>query len=102
MQNHTHLENTMSTTITLPDDLHAQVKALAETTGRTLEEVVAETVAQGLAYDRWFRAEVEEALRSTAAGHFVPPEEVEAMWNRLTTPEAMADAELWQERASRS
>lgn len=83
----------MSTTVTLPDDLHAQVKELAATTGRTLEDVLAETVAQGLAYDRWFRAEVEEALRSTAAGHFASPEEVEAMWNRLTTPEAMAEAE---------
>jgi len=83
----------MSTTVTLPDSLHAQVRALAERTGRTVEEVVAETVAQGLAYERWFREEVEEALRSTAAGQFVPPAEIEAMWSRLTTPESMAQAE---------
>jgi predicted transcriptional regulator len=37
----------MSTTVTLPDSLHAQVQALAERTGRTVEEVVAETIAQG-------------------------------------------------------
>ncbi|HXT33941.1 MAG TPA: hypothetical protein VN837_00060 [Chloroflexota bacterium] len=75
----------MSTTVTLPESLHAQVRALAERTGRT--------VAQGLAYERWFREEVEEALRSTASGHFVSPAEVEAMWSRITTPEAIAQAE---------
>jgi predicted transcriptional regulator len=39
----------MSTTISLPDELHARVRELAETTGRTLEDVLAETVTQGLA-----------------------------------------------------
>jgi predicted transcriptional regulator len=82
-----------STTIQLPDDLHAQAQALAETTGRTLEEVLTEAVAQGLAYDRWFVASVEQGLLSTRAGRFASPEEVDAMWNRLTTPEAMAEAE---------
>jgi predicted transcriptional regulator len=82
-----------STTIELPDDVLAQVQDLAQSTNRRVEEVLAEAVAQGLAYDRWFRAEVEEALRSTRAGDFASPEAVEAMWNRLTTPEAMAEDE---------
>jgi RHH-type transcriptional regulator, rel operon repressor / antitoxin RelB len=81
------VEDTLSMTITLPDDLLAEVRALAETSGRPLEEVLAETVAQGLAYDRWFRAEVQKSLLSTEAGQFASPEEVEAMWSRLTTPE---------------
>jgi predicted transcriptional regulator len=81
-----------STTIELPDELRAQAEALAATTGRSLAEVLTEAVAQGLAYDRWFRAEVEEGLRSTAEGRFASPEEVEAMWERLTTPETMAEA----------
>ncbi len=83
----------MSTTVTLPDDLHAQVRALADSTGRTVEEVLTEAVAQALAYDRWFRAEAEKGLRSTNAGRFAPPEDIEAMWGRLTTPKAMAEAE---------
>jgi predicted transcriptional regulator len=81
------MEDTICMTITLPDNLHAQVRALAETSGRTVEEVLAETVAQGLAYDRWFRAEVQKSLLSTEAGQLATPEEVEAMWHRLTTPE---------------
>jgi predicted transcriptional regulator len=83
----------MSTTVTLPDDLHAQVLELAAGTGRTVEEVLAEAVAQALVYDRWFRAEVEKGVRSTDAGRLASPEDVAAMWNRLTTPEAMAEAE---------
>jgi predicted transcriptional regulator len=82
-----------TTTIELPDQLRAQAEALAATTGRSLAEVLTEAVAQGLAYDRWFRAEVEEGLRSTVEGRFASPAEVEAMWERLTTPEAMAEAE---------
>jgi hypothetical protein len=39
------LEDIMSTMITLPDDRHAQVRALAEDTGRPLEVVLAEAVA---------------------------------------------------------
>jgi predicted transcriptional regulator len=35
----------MSTMVTLPDDLHAQVLELAAGTGRTVEEVLAEAVA---------------------------------------------------------
>ena len=77
-----------TTTIELPDELRARAEALAQMTGRSL----AEAVSQGLAYDRWFREQVEQALHSTAAGRFASPEDVEAMWCRLTTPEAVAAA----------
>ena len=40
------------TRIELPEGLHAQAQALAETTGRTIEDMLAEAVAQGLAHDR--------------------------------------------------
>ncbi len=82
-----------TTTIHLPADIYGQAQLLARTTGRTLDEVLVEAVAQGLAYDRWFRSAVQEALDATKAGQLAAPEEVEAMWNRLTTPEAMAQAE---------
>jgi predicted transcriptional regulator len=82
-----------TTTIELPDELRAQAEALARTTGRSLAEVLTDAVGQGLAYEHWFRTEVEEALRSTAEGRLASPEEVEAMWQRLTTPETMAEAE---------
>ena len=68
-----------ATTIELPDDVLAQARELAQTANRRMEDVLADAVAQGLTYDRWFRAEVEEALRSTRAGHFAPPEDVAAL-----------------------
>lgn len=82
-----------TTTIHLPADIYSQAQTLARTTGRTLDEVLVEAVAQGLAYDQWFRSAVQEALDATKAGQLAGPDEVEAMWNRLTTPEAMAQAE---------
>jgi predicted transcriptional regulator len=85
----------MSTTITLPDELHAQVQALAETTGRTIEDVLAETVVQGLAYDRWFREQVEIGRRSAEHGPLIPAEDVweDFLARGLLTPEAIAEAE---------
>ena len=82
-----------TTTIELPDDVRTQAEALAATTGRSLAEILTEAVVQGLAYERWFRAEVEEALCSTEAGRLATTEEAEAMWQRLTTRESMAEAE---------
>lgn len=64
------------TIIQLPDDLHARARALARTTGRTLEEVLTEAVAQG--------------LRASQAGHVASPDAAEDMWNRLTVPGDMA------------
>jgi predicted transcriptional regulator len=99
------LEHAVSTAITLPDDLHAQVQALAETTGRPLEAVLAEAVAQGLAYDRWFRAEVETGMRSAAQGPLIPAEEVwkTFLQRGLLSPEAIdqveAEADVPQARA---
>lgn len=81
------------TGIELPEELHAQALALAETTGRALEDVLAEAVAQRLAHDRWFRIEVERGRRSAAMGRFAAPAEVEAMWARVTTLEALAGAD---------
>jgi predicted transcriptional regulator len=85
----------MSTTITLPDDLHAQLRALAERTGRTVEEALVETVAQGLAYDRWFRAEVEKGMRSAEVGALIPADQVweDLLQRGLLTSEAIAQAE---------
>lgn len=81
------------TRIELPEELHAQALALAEATGRTIEAVLAEAVAQGLAHDRWFPIEVERGRRFAAAGRFAAPAEVEAVWARVTAPKALAEAE---------
>jgi hypothetical protein len=38
----------MRTTITLPDDVHAAVKALADSSGRPISEVVSELIRRAL------------------------------------------------------
>jgi predicted transcriptional regulator len=85
----------MSTTVTMPDELHARVRALAETTGRSLEEVLAETVIQGLAYDRWFREQVDIGRRSAEQGPLIPAVDVWAdfLARGLVTPESIAQAD---------
>ncbi len=84
-----------ATTIELPDDLHAQVRELAQATDRPVAEVLTEAVAHYLEWDRWFRAEVEKGRRSAEAGPLVPAEEVWAGFldRGLVTREALAEAE---------
>jgi predicted transcriptional regulator len=84
-----------ATTIELPDDLHAQVRELAQATDRPVAEVLTEAVAHYLEWDRWFRAEVEKGRRSAEAGPLVPAQEVWAdfLERGLVTPEALAEAE---------
>jgi predicted transcriptional regulator len=61
-----------TTSIELPEDLLAQVRELAQTTNRRVEEVLAAAVAQGLAYDSWFRASVEQGIHSANQGTLRP------------------------------
>ena len=65
-----------TTTIELPDEVRAQAEALARTRGRSLAEVLTEAVAQGLAYDHWFSAQVEEGRRSAREEPLVPADQV--------------------------
>lgn len=83
-----------ATTIELPDDLHAQVRELAQATDRPVAEVLTEAVAHYLEWDRWFRAEVEKGRRSAEAEPLVPAEEVWAdfLERGLVTPEPLAEA----------
>ena len=64
------------TTIELPDDLREQAQILANTTGRTLEAVLTEAVAEGLAQERWLRAAVEEGRRSLEHAQPIPADQV--------------------------
>lgn len=65
-----------ATTIELPDAVRAQAEALARTTGRSLAEVLTEAVSQGISYDLWFRAQVEEGRRSAREDPLVPADQV--------------------------
>jgi predicted transcriptional regulator len=82
-----------TTTIELPDELQTQAETLARTTGRSLAEVLTEAVGQGLAYERWFRTQVEAGLRSTREGTLIPADQVwdDFLRRGLLTPEAIDD-----------
>jgi predicted transcriptional regulator len=82
-----------TTTIELPDELRAKAETLAHRTGRSLAEVLTGAVAQGLDYDLWVHDEVNKGLRATENGDLATSAEVDALWGRVTTPEALAEAE---------
>jgi predicted transcriptional regulator len=84
-----------TTTIELPDELQTQAEALARTTGRSLAEVLTEAVGQGLAYDLWFREQVEEGRRSAREEPLIPADQVwdDFLRRGLLTPEAIEEAE---------
>ncbi len=84
-----------TTAIDLPDEVRAQAEELARTTGRSLAEVLTEAVSQGISYDLWFRAQVEEGRRSARDEPLVPADRVwdDFLRRGLLTPEAIEEAE---------
>lgn len=82
-------------TIELPDDVRTQAEALAAATGRSLAEVLTDAVVQGLAYDQWFREQVEEGRRSAREEPLILADQVwdDFLRRGLLTPEAFTEAE---------
>jgi predicted transcriptional regulator len=60
-----------------------QLNKLASSTGRCADELVQEAVEDLLAYNGWFRKEVEVGLSQVRHGDLVEDEEVRARINRL-------------------
>lgn len=63
--------------ITLDNDTLALLDATAKASTFSREEALREAIEQYSAYDRWFRARVEEGLADLAAGRVVSHEQVE-------------------------
>lgn len=61
--------------ITLDNDTLALLDATAKASTFSREEALREAIEQYSAYDRWFRARVEEGLADLAAGRVVSNEE---------------------------
>lgn len=61
--------------ITLDNDTLAMLDATAKASTFSREEALREAIEQYSAYDRWFRARVEEGLADLAAGRVVSNEE---------------------------
>jgi predicted transcriptional regulator len=62
----------------LPEQQQAQLNALAAQTGRATDELVQEAVAQLLAHNEWFQAQVQIGIDQIAHGEFLEEEEMDA------------------------
>jgi predicted transcriptional regulator len=87
-----------SATIQLPDNLMERAVQLARATNRSVEDVLSEAVADGLAYDRRLRTAVAEGRKSAAKGPLVP---AAAAWESLAQKGMLSDVEDGEEPAPR-
>ena len=62
----------------LPQQQEAQLNALAAQTGRGTDELVQEAIAQLLASNEWFQAQVQIGIDQIARGEFIEEEEMDA------------------------
>jgi predicted transcriptional regulator len=65
-----------------PDQLE-QLNELASSTGRRADELVQEAIYNLIAYNKWFRKEVEIGLTQVRQGELVEDEEVRARIDRI-------------------
>ncbi len=62
----------------LPERQEARLHDLAARTGRPMDELVQEAVAQLLADNEWFREQVQIGIDQIARGEFLEEEEMDA------------------------
>ena len=73
-----------SMSMRLPEELVAQLGALAEATGRTKSFLITQAIQDFVEREAWQVAEIEQALREADAGDFATEEEMTALdakWN---------------------
>jgi RHH-type transcriptional regulator, rel operon repressor / antitoxin RelB len=78
--------------VRLDPDVKEQMIQLAQATGRSTNFLFNEAVREYLERERWQIADIEQGLRELEAGDIATPEEADAVFERLTTPEAMERA----------
>ena len=62
----------------VPPELEAKLNRLAETTGRTAEQLALDLLATSVEHDEWFRREVEKGRASARAGRLLDRDELVA------------------------
>ncbi len=86
----------MSTTtfsVCLEEVLKEQILQLAHSTGRSANFLFNQAMREYLERERWQIADIEQGLRELEAEDIASPEEAEAVFERITTPEATARAQ---------
>jgi len=87
--------------IRLEAEVKEQLIQLAQATGRSANLLCNEAVREYLEREHRQIADIEQGLRELEAGDIATPEEADAVFERITAPEAMArararvDAESW-------
>ena len=69
--------------ISFAPELEARLNQIASQTGKGLDEVVRELVANYLEHDEWFRQKVETGLASLESGKSVSHEDVRRQMDRI-------------------
>jgi len=67
----------------LPQNQEAKLNELATRTGRGTDDLVQEAVARLLAYDDWFKEQVQVGIDQIERGEFIEEEEMDARVERL-------------------
>ena len=70
----------------LPQYQQSQLSTLAAETGRGIDDIVEEAVARMLAYDEWFRAQVQIGIDQIARGEFIEEAEMDERVERMLRP----------------
>ncbi len=60
----------------VPPDLEAKLNRLAETAGRTAEQLALDLLAISVEHNEWFRREVEKGRASARAGRLLDRDEI--------------------------
>lgn len=78
--------------VRLDPDIKEQMAQLAQATGRSANFLFNEAAREYLEKERWQIADIEQGLRELEAGDVATPEEADAVFERITTAEAMEHA----------
>jgi predicted transcriptional regulator len=66
----------------VPPDLEAKLARMAAESGRTIDELAIDLLANSIHYDEWFRAEVEKGRAAARDGRLLEHDDVAARMDR--------------------
>jgi predicted transcriptional regulator len=72
--------------VNIPPDQEAQLSHLAETTGRGTDDLVQEAVDRMLAFNQWFKEQVQVGIDQLDRGEFIEEEAMDARVDRMLQP----------------
>jgi RHH-type transcriptional regulator, rel operon repressor / antitoxin RelB len=78
--------------VRLDPEMKEQMAQLAQATGRSTNYLFNEAVREYLDRERWQLADIEAGMAELAAGDIATPGEVEAVFARISSPGALAQA----------